>query len=140
MSVGRSDSRTVGLLLLLAVAAIACRGERTPHAFPIPGDAGDRIIVEVLNASGRPGLARAGTRLLRQAGIDVVGFGNALGGGEPPLDSTRILIRRGPASVGERIREALHVGTVLVRPDSTRLLDASVLLGADFRPRAQLHP
>jgi hypothetical protein len=127
-------------VLLLALGALACNRGRKDQAFSIPGDGGDRITVEVLNASGRPGLARAGTRLLRQAGIDVVSFGNAPGGGGPPLDSTRILIRRGPTSVGERIREALHVGTVLVRPDTTRLLDASVLLGADFRPRAQLHP
>jgi len=139
MSVGRSDRRTVGLRLLLAFAAVACHGDREPHAFPIPGDAGDRIIVEVLNASGKPGLARVGTRVLRQAGIDVVSFGNAPGMGLP-LDSTRILIRRGPASVGARIRKALDVGTVIVRPDSTRLLDASVLLGSDFRPRAELHP
>ncbi len=143
MSVGRSDRRTVGLCLLFAFATVACHGDRAPHALPIPGDSGDRIIVEVLNASGRPGLARAGTRVLRRAGIDVVSFGNAPpGGGEggSPLDSTRIFIRRGPASVGERIRKALRVGKVIVQADSTRLLDASVLLGSDFRPRAQLHP
>ncbi len=140
MRVGPSDGRTVRWsLLLLAVAAVACHGDRGPHALPIPGDTGDRILVEVLNASGKPGLARAGTRLLRQAGVDVVSFGNAPGGG-PPLDSTRILIRRGPASVGERIRKALQAGKVIVQADSTRLLDASVLLGSDFRPRPELHP
>jgi hypothetical protein len=139
MSVGWSDARAVGLLLLLAVTTVACHGDRAPHAFPIPGDAGERVLVEVLNASGRPGLARAGTRVLRRAGIDVVSFGNA-SGPDAPLDSTRIVIRRGPTSVGERIRKALGVGTVLVRRDTTRLLDASVLLGSDFRPRAELHP
>jgi len=138
MSGGRSDGRTVGRCLLLVVA-VACHGDRERQALPIPGDDGDRILVEVLNASGRPGLARAGTRVLRQAGIDVVSFGNAPGVG-PPLDSTRILIRRGPASIGERIRKALRAGKVLVQADSTRLLDASVLLGSDFRPRAELHP
>jgi len=139
MSVGWSDCRSVGLLLFLAIAAAACHGDRAPRAFPIPGDAGERMLVEVLNASGRPGLARAGTRVLRRAGIDVVSFGNAPGP-EALLDSTRIVIRRGPTSVGERIRKALGVGTVLVRRDTTRLLDASVLLGSDFRPRPELHP
>lgn len=141
MSVGWSDCRTVGLLLLLAITAAACHGDRAPHAFPIPGDAGERILVEVLNASGRPGLARVGTRVLRRAGIDVVSFGNAPGA-DVPLDSTRIVIRRGggATSVGERIRKALGLGTVLVRRDTTRLLDASVFLGSDFRPRAELHP
>jgi hypothetical protein len=139
MSAGWSACWRVGLLLFLALTAAACHGDRAPHAFPIPGDVGERILVEVLNASGRPGLARAGTRVLRRAGIDVVSFGNAPGP-EAPLDSTRIVIRRGPTSVGERIRKALGVGTVLVRRDTTRLLDASVLLGSDFRPRAELHP
>lgn len=126
-------------LLLLGLGVGACDRAGKDRAFPIPGDDGQRILVEVLNASGRPGLARAGTRVLRQAGIDVVSFGNAPAVG-PPLDSTRILIRRGPPSVGERIRKALRVGKVMVQADSTRLLDASVLLGSDFRPRAQLHP
>jgi len=130
---------SAGLLLVLAFVVAACHGDRQPRALPIPGDSGDRILVEVLNASGKPGLARVGTRVLRQAGVDVVSFGNApvMSG---PLDSTRILIRRGPASVGERIRRALRAGKIIVQPDSTRLLDASVLLGSDFRPRPELHP
>ena len=97
------------------------------------------MTVEVLNASGKPGLAKVASRMLRQAGIDVVAFGNA-GESVGTLDSTRIAVRRGPAKVGERVRAALGAGRVLVQPDSTRLLDASVLLGADFAPRLQFHP
>jgi LytR cell envelope-related transcriptional attenuator len=127
------------MLLLLA----GCGDRTRQQAFPIPGENGQRIVVEVLNASGKPGLARAATRALRQAGIDVVSFGNAtpdvdgLGG---PIDSTRILIRRGSAEVGDRIRKVLQAGKVVTAPDTARLVDASVLLGADFRPRAELHP
>ncbi len=98
----------------------------------MPGDRSPALLVEVLNASGQPGDARVGTRLLRRAGIDVVYFGNApaaLG----LLDSTRILVRRGSADVGARVRGALGVGRVEVQLDSARLLDASVLLG-DFHP------
>jgi hypothetical protein len=95
--------------------------------------------VEVLNASGRPGTARVGTRVLRRAGIDVVYFGNA-----PAvmgiIDSTRIIVRRGSVSVGDRVREALGAGRVEMQPDSARLVDASVLLGADFAPRQDFHP
>ena len=97
------------------------------------------MTVEVLNASGKAGDARVGTRMLRRAGIDVVYFGNAAGS-LGPLDSTRILVRRGTAEVGERVRRALGVGRVSVELDSTRLLDASVLLGADFAPRQSFHP
>lgn len=97
------------------------------------------MTVEVLNASGTPGLARAGTRMLRRAGIDVVYFGNAPAGAGT-LDSTRILVRRGEAVLGERVRRALGAGRVALEPDSARLLDASVLLGTDFRPRLEFHP
>src|SRR5947208_16644815 len=116
----------------------ACGGG-TPKNM-IPGDHGPALTVEVLNASGRAGDARVGTRLLRRAGIDVVYFGNANDNG---LDSTVIIVRRGAEQVGERVRAALGQGRVEVQLDSARLLDVSVLLGADFatstRPR-DFHP
>ena len=128
-----SAVRRLALVVLLA----GCRGDAAP-AHRIPGDRGPAITVEVLNANGRSGDARAGARLLRQAGIDVVYFGNAAEGG---LDSTRILVRRGSAAVGERIRELLGKGRVEVQLDSARLLDESVLLGTDFTPpRLDFHP
>lgn len=129
-------TRWVGILLFVA----ACGRESTQgRAFPIPGERGARVTVEVLNASGRGGLARSGVEVLRRAGMDVVFFGNA----ERDLrgaDSTRILVRRGSVDAGERVREALGVGRVVMAPDSTLLLDVSVLLGADFVPRPEFHP
>ena len=76
---------------------------------------------------------------LRRAGVDVVSYGNAPEG-TGLLDSTRILVRRGNVAAGERVRRVLKVGVVVLRPDSTKLLDASVLLGADFTPRLDFHP
>jgi hypothetical protein len=113
-------------------------GTRTP---PIPGDRASAITVEVLNASGRAGDARVGTRLLRREGIDVVYFGNADG----RLDATRIVVRRGSAKIGETVRAALGLGRVEIDLDSTKLLDVSVLLGADFalaaaRSSLDFHP
>lgn len=116
--------KTLSAILLVA----ACSGGSTKTR-PVPGDKGPAITVEVLNASGRVGDARVGTRLLRNAGIDVVYFGNATENG---LDSTRIIVRRGATEVGERVRAALGLGRVEVDLDSARLLDVSVLLGADF--------
>lgn len=123
---------------MLLLAAACGDGGRDARAYPIPGERGPHIVVEVLNASGRPGLARAGALALRRAGIDVVYFGNA--GAGAPLDSTRIVVRRGPADVGERVRAALKLGRVSVDTDSSRLLDVSVLLGRDFTPRLEFHP
>lgn len=124
----------------IALVLAACGGS-SPQSHPIPGDKAPAITVEVLNASGRSGDARIGTRLLRRAGIDVVYFGNAPENG---LDSTRIIVRRGTTKVGERVRSALGQGRIEVDLDSSKLLDVSVLLGADFatagRPTLEFHP
>jgi len=128
------------LMVGLALAVAGCGGDGAP-AHPIPGDRGTAITAEVLNANGRAGDARVGTRLLRDAGIDVVYFGNA---SESGLDSTRIIVRRGASTVGERVRAVLGQGRVVVELDSSKLLDVSVLLGADFvapaSARFNLHP
>ncbi|HET8713671.1 MAG TPA: LytR C-terminal domain-containing protein [Gemmatimonadales bacterium] len=118
----------VVLTALLGLCGCGGDGPRTP---PTPGDRGPAVTVEVLNANGRAGDARVGTRILRRSGIDVVYFGNA---GESTLDSTRIIVRRGSASVGEKVREALGQGRIEIQLDSSKLLDVSVLLGADFAP------
>ena len=114
-----------------------CGSDGGARAYPIPGERATRIQVEVLNASGRPGAARGGALVLRRAGIDVVYFGNADG---EALDSTRILVRRGSVDVGTRIRAALRLGRISVVPDSTRLLDVTVLLGRDFTAPFDFHP
>jgi len=116
--------------VLLAALVAGCGGDSS-QTRPIPGDRSPAVLVEVLNANGRAGDARIGTRLLRRAGLDVVYFGNA---GENGLDSTRIIVRRGVEQVGERVRAALGQGGVEVQLDSTKLLDVSVLLGLDFHP------
>lgn len=127
------------LPFVVPVLVFGC-GDDGTLARPVPGDRSPAITVEVLNASGRSGDARVGTRLLRRAGIDVVYFGNA---SENGLDSTRIIVRRGSEKVGQRVRAALGQGRVEIQLDSSKLLDVSVLLGADFAPsgaRLDFHP
>lgn len=125
-------------LALTAVALLACGRGPDDAAYAVPGDNGVALTVEVLNGTTRSGLARLGTRMLRRAGVDVVYFGNAHGGGE--LDSTRIVVRRDAAGAGERVRRVLGLGVVVVRLDSAPLLDATVVLGRDFTPRAEFDP
>jgi LytR cell envelope-related transcriptional attenuator len=105
------------------------------HAYPLPSP-GRRITVEVLNASGRAGLARGATRLLRRQGLDVVFFGN----GDTAADSTRIIVRKGDPGAGRDVRDALGVGRVTIQPDTLRRVDVSVTLGRDFRVRGDPHP
>jgi hypothetical protein len=105
------------------------------HAFAIPsGD--DRVVAEVMNGSGRQGLARVATRMLRREGIDVVLLGNA----DSVVGATRILVRRGERSRGDAVRAALGTGIVTARPDTLRRVDVTVVLGRDFRPHEPMHP
>jgi hypothetical protein len=95
---------------------------------PVPGER-DRIVVEVLNASGATGLARTATGRLRDAGVDVVYYGSDTASA---LDSTEVLVRRGSAAAGERVREVLGAGRVRAAPDAARLVDVTVRLGRDL--------
>lgn len=92
-----------------------------------------RINVEVLNATDIRGLARRGTAVLRDLGFDVVSSGNA----PEQLDSTVVLVRSGRMDWGELAAEALGGARVEVRPDSSRYLDLTILLGRSWRPPPQ---
>ena len=105
------------------------------HAYAVPSP--DRsITVEVLNGTRRQGLARVATRVLREQGIDVVFFGNA----DTTTDSTRVYVRRGDPGRGKDVVEALGAGRLRVQPDPLRRVDATVILGEDYRPKLPLHP
>ena len=105
------------------------------HAYAVPSP--DRsITVEVLNGTRRQGLARVATRVLRARGIDVVFFGNA----DSAADSTRVFVRRGDPVRGKDVVEALGAGRLRIGPDPVRRVDATVILGEDYRPKLPLHP
>lgn len=96
-----------------------------------------RIKVEVLNASSLRGLARRATFYLRDRGFDVVNNGNA----SERLDSTVVLVRSGRMDWGELAAAALGGARVEARPDSSRYLDLTILLGATWRPPTEaFHP
>lgn len=126
------------LVAFTAVAFLIRAGSRATagdHLYPIP-DGEDRIEVEVLNATGRQGIARVGTRTLRRRGVDVVFFGNA----DTTADSTRLLLRRGSREVAEEVQEILGMGKIESSPDSSRRVDVTVILGKDWKAPEELHP
>lgn len=125
---------TRALLVAGATLAASCKEREPPPV--LAAEEGSRIVVEVLNASSLRGLARIGTRVLREAGLDVVYFGNA----DSAVDSTRILVRRGSDDAGRRVARVLGVGVVERRPDSLLLVDVTVLLGSDWRPPPDPRP
>jgi hypothetical protein len=86
--------------------------------------------VEVLNASGRSGLARAATDQLRTAGFDVVFFGNA---GSSASDSSFVIDRVGNDAVARAAARQLGIGPVHSRVDTTLFIEATVIIGGDWR-------
>ena len=142
----RIKGRWVLLLLLLAVGGfLAWRALRSPEpvadldAEPIARIVPDsvRIKVEVLNATNIRGLARRGTFFVRDLGFDVVNSGNSV----EKLDSTTVIVRNGRMDWGQLAAQGLGGARVIARPDTSRYLDLTILLGGSWRPPAQtFHP
>ncbi len=94
------------------------------------------VVVEVLNGSGKRGLARTVTRVLRQAGFDVVYFGSAT----DPVRETQALARRGDSALAARVAEAVGSHRVRIATDTLLRVDVTLLLGDDYRPPPGIRP
>lgn len=123
----RRDAETAGGRRRVAIpgASLLRREVRAP--------ADTRIRVEVLNATRTRGLARRATLHLRDRGFDVVDVGTS----GRQSDSVVVLDRSGHPEWARLVADALGGGRVEARPDSSRYLDVTVLLGASWRPPAQ---
>lgn len=86
---------------------------------------GTRIRVEVLNTTTVRGQARRVTLYMRDAGFDVVNYA----GQGPARDSTLILDRTGHPEWAKLASDALGGAPVESRPDSTRYVDLTILVG-----------
>ncbi|HEU0078331.1 MAG TPA: LytR C-terminal domain-containing protein [Longimicrobiaceae bacterium] len=104
--------------------------EEVPDVPAAKAAPGERVRVEVLNAAGIPGLARVVTRTLRERGFDVVYFGNARGFSP---ESTLVIDRVGREENAREVAAALEVERVRSRPDSTLLLEVTVVVGRDWK-------
>ena len=124
-----------GALLLAGLVLAGCSSAPDRSAVPAVRD-GERIVVEVLNGAGRRGLARAATRVLREAGFDVVYFGNV----GQTVAVTEALARRGDSALAVRVARALGANRVRVAVDTLLRVDVTILLGADYRPPPGLRP
>ncbi|HET6763444.1 MAG TPA: LytR C-terminal domain-containing protein, partial [Longimicrobiaceae bacterium] len=91
---GLIASAVLGVVGKPGPAAVAARAP----AGAIPEPPANRPRVEVLNASGRSGLAKEVTRYLRDRGFDVVGFGNA----GPGMGTATRVVLRGTDSLAAR--------------------------------------
>jgi LytR cell envelope-related transcriptional attenuator len=149
---GGGRLKTVGLFVtLLAVAALVgslvaglwWRGGPSSDRPPVVEEArpsagapvsGQRVRVEVLNASGINGLANEGRRVLRDRGFDVVEIGNAPREFGP--DTSLVLDRAGSIAEAGAVADSLGLRRVVSRPDSACVCDVTVILGKDWRAAA----
>lgn len=121
------------LAIISAVVWFVARAFSNPVEPSVPDDArapeGVRIKVEVLNATKTRGLARKATVFLRDRGFDVVGSGTDA----EPRAKTVVYDRSAHPEWARLVGLAMNA-PVVSRPDSSRYLDVTVLIGADWRP------
>ena len=127
------------ILALLLVVGLGWAGwhfwsaQEDPLDNYAPADArapeGTRIKVEVLNGTRTRGLARRATIYLRDRGFDVVGSGTE----SAPRATTVVYDRSSHPEWARLVARAINA-PVVSRPDSSRYLDVTVILGADWRP------
>ena len=91
-----------------------------------------RIKVEVLNATTTKGLARRATQFLRDRGFDVVAIGTA----RQQRETTLVIDRSNHPAWARLIANAMGAD-VSSSPDSSRYVDATVLVGANWNPPAE---
>ena len=92
-----------------------------------------RVRIEIINATKTRGLARRATQLLRDRGFDVVTYATS----ERTQDSTVVLDRSNHLAWARLVGEALGGTRVEARPDTSRYVDVTVVLGVSWRPPPQ---
>lgn len=95
---------------------------------------GRRVSVEVLNGAGVPGAASRFTRALRDAGYDVKTYGNA-----PNFEYERTMVidRSGAAGAARTVADALGVAEIVEEPRPDLFVDATIILGRDWKSRLE---
>ena len=102
-------------------------------AKPVTAPANTRVRVEIINATKTRGLARRATRLLRDRGFDVVTYATS----DRTQDSTVVLDRSNHPEWARLVGQALGGTRVEARPDTSRYVDVTVVLGVSWRPPPQ---
>ncbi len=142
----RTRMLSIGAAVIAVVSAGVLGARKWSVTLPSsgPGDTtsapqGQRILVEVLNASGVGGLARRATFLLRDRGFDVVGWGNDPRGRR---SQTVVIDYTNKPEAAERLARVLGGAQIERGKDSLdRGIDLTVRLGSVYKPPAEaFHP
>lgn len=131
--------KSVGLVLIGALLAAAATAMALPVGKSLrrlnasPREGAPRVRVQVLNTTKTRGLARRAMLYLRDQGFDVVDVGTA----GPTVDTTLVLDRSRHPDWARSVATSLGAARVEARPDTSRYLDVTVLIGSSWRPPAQ---
>ncbi|MDX1646934.1 MAG: LytR C-terminal domain-containing protein [Longimicrobiales bacterium] len=91
---------------------------------------GERVRVEVYNGGGVTGMAREATGVLRDAGFDVVTYGNA--SSFDPRRPSEVVDRVGRTDLARAVAESLGIDNVQTDPDPNLYVDVTVVVGRDW--------
>ena len=129
--------KTIALVLIGSLVAAAATATALPSRRPVARSVerpkGPRIRVQVLNATKTRGLGRRAMLYLRDQGFDVVEVGTT----SMSLDTTLVLDRSRHPEWARDVASSLGRAHTESRPDSSRYLDVTVLVGTSWRPPAQ---
>ena len=115
-----------GIVLVLCAASVT-QGFFFRNGTERPVD--DLFRIEVLNGTGKGGLAHAVKRGLLRKGIDVIEAGNA-----PSFDyAESVLIARKPGADVETLGQILGCANIISQHKDKSLADATLILGDDYR-------
>ena len=121
-----------GLFIAIVVAVLLLTVRREGQVYhtepPAEVEAGDRVLVEVLNGCGARGIARVVAEDLRARGFDVVSIGNAKDFHYPV---TIVIDRSGSKAKALRVAYSLGCSHVIRQVATDALLDVTVILGDD---------
>ncbi len=139
----RFKTLATSLVLLAAGALIGSfwlqwRKAQLPESGSASGAPGleRRLKIEVLNGSGEPGAARVVGDLLLGYGYDVVSVDNADGF---DYEVTHVIDRAGIGASIEELAARVGCDSIFVDLEPDLLLDATVILGGDWRERLPGH-
>ncbi|MDE2762797.1 MAG: LytR C-terminal domain-containing protein [Gemmatimonadota bacterium] len=119
-----------GVVLLLGSALGQwIPGDAAPHGRAVLSPGTERVTVEVRNAGGVAGMARAATDRLRHAGFDVVTVGNATNFDQ---EGSVVIDRIGEPETALVVAGALGIDSVKSEPDPGLYVDVTVRLGSGW--------
>lgn len=97
----------------------------------VTGEESDNVVrVIVYNGSGKPGIAGEAAQVLIRSGFRVVDTKNA---DTFDYKTTQVVVTNGSEAEGNKVRDALGVGEVTLKPSAEEIADVIIVIGKDYK-------